>query len=536
MRTVRFPALRSWRLAAAALCVGASMASAQSAPPELPSVRIEQGRLSARFLPVSKPFKITGSAASAAGTADGVHVRVVDLTAKVSVDSSCWIRADAAAKDFSVPVGALALRHRYRLQFTFASSFDDGVVAKAAEATVRKLATASSGVAISTRVADRALASELLGAIAPPSDTSVHWLVPLPDGGCRVVRSLGDATGSPGVAAALADVRRLASADADRISAAIAVESKVRDAAQRAEGDLAAARKAVATASLGADVSRLVAVLDAAAKQPPTTGVAVRRPDAASVAALGAALRRAGAVELDPVIFDRLNAVASAEPAGPITAADRTSLIRTLDLFNDLAAANENYSAKQKELKDGAAAAQQFMQPLNEAIRHVYRSFGQSTFDAQSWDTEASTDALQVGTAIGGAGAWLSNGEGARRDGFMFVALRFYLAPVDRSLPLPWSEQKARFSVDIGSLYGSTLSYLGQKQREAFGGLTPTLGGSFDVNTKLALSAGIVLFRQPSVNPAAKDVTNLRIAPYVGLSLDADVLNRLKGLLSDKKS
>jgi hypothetical protein len=139
---------------------------------------------------------------------------------------------------------------------------------------------------------------------------------------------------------------------------------------------------------------------------------------------------------------------------------------------------------------------------------------------------------LRIGTAYGYYSALLS-GAGIEHEGFAAVALKYYWSPVDRSLKNPFPTWKSRWSFTLGSVFSSDIGYKGQEQDDAFGGLKPMIGINYD-RRLFGLNAGIVLFRQPSVNPLAAGVrSDVRIAPFLGMTFEFDALNRIRDLLKE---
>jgi hypothetical protein len=229
-----------------------------------------------------------------------------------------------------------------------------------------------------------------------------------------------------------------------------------------------------------------------------------------------------------------LNAVTQARQLrAPLTRSDTSLLVQVLGAIQGLRETRRDIAAREADLRDVEAEAATATARVRRIVEESYTPIAQAGTEATSWGGETEVRKLRIGTGVGGGNALMSPfSEHRDSDTFLFVALRYYLGPVDRSLARPWSSNWARWSIDVGALFQSTLRYEGQKLTHALGGLTPVLGVSWDVDRYLALSAGVVFFRQPSVNPAnnaAREEPNA--APYIGLSVDFDALNTLRNLI-----
>jgi hypothetical protein len=151
---------------------------------------------------------------------------------------------------------------------------------------------------------------------------------------------------------------------------------------------------------------------------------------------------------------------------------------------------------------------------------------------------ETELDRLRIGTIYGLGGAILnaSNGdkldfEEAQLDLFSYVGIKYYLGPVDRRRPRPFLTNMSRWSIHIGAVLKSEITYKGQDMTGMFGDMIPTFGIGFDLNPTFCLNLGVLLFKQPGINPLS-EAKEKKWALFLGFSYDIDLFNTIKGLLS----
>ncbi|NUQ19483.1 MAG: hypothetical protein HOQ09_00830 [Gemmatimonadaceae bacterium] len=208
--------------------------------------------------------------------------------------------------------------------------------------------------------------------------------------------------------------------------------------------------------------------------------------------------------------------------------ADGAQLNTLVVALQAMEARRKRYAAYAAQVKAGEAPTA--------VLRNAYFSLATATLDVVPWDVETELRKVQIGTAYGGGFAKLDIGHDASDDGFAFLMLKFYAAAVDKSLPNPWSSERAHWAFDLGAVSKSVVRYRGQTQDDAIAGLKPLVGLSYDVQRRIAAHGGLIFFRQPSVNPlAASDRKRLRAAPFLGLGFDFDALNELVTMLGGNK-
>jgi len=151
---------------------------------------------------------------------------------------------------------------------------------------------------------------------------------------------------------------------------------------------------------------------------------------------------------------------------------------------------------------------------------------------------ETELDRLRVGTIYGLGGAILNTSDGKKLnfqkdqvDLFSYIGIKYYLGPVDRRRPKPFLTNMSRWSIHIGAVFKSEITYKGQDMVGLFGDMIPTFGIGFDLNPTFCLNLGVLLFKQPSVNPLS-EAKNKKWALFLGFSYDMDLFNRIKGLLN----
>ncbi|MCK4761415.1 MAG: hypothetical protein KAW12_04385 [Candidatus Aminicenantes bacterium] len=116
-------------------------------------------------------------------------------------------------------------------------------------------------------------------------------------------------------------------------------------------------------------------------------------------------------------------------------------------------------------------------------------------------------------------------------DMFAFLGVKIRPVKVDRSVSKPFPNLLSRFSFTLGTVFRSKVAIKGQEQLEAFAGMMPTFGINYDISRYFGIQSGIVLFRQPHINPLVKDDYGVKAAVFLGIAYDIDVFNTLIEIL-----
>jgi hypothetical protein len=150
-------------------------------------------------------------------------------------------------------------------------------------------------------------------------------------------------------------------------------------------------------------------------------------------------------------------------------------------------------------------------------------------------------DAINIGTAYGVAVVGLNFGNPPDGEtGFTlsntvpnmvsYIAAKFYLNPVDKSVLYPYPRFTDKFAILAGIKASGDLNFKGQQQESVFR-VQPVLGLSYDLTRAVSVELGGIFFNQPSLSPF-NSIENLRVAPFLGLSVDANAFNVIKNLLN----
>lgn len=480
-------------------------------------LKYEDGRILADYLPYSRRYSISGSLATTAGVADVVLVRVTEGKPPKPFDSSCWVRAPSAKSESTFKVvfdSSLVLERRYGYEFLFGQRVSDATVQAAATHAAASVRDQLKSGAVSGAAVTKALSDALVAAI-PDAD----WITVKAEGRCELTKA-------PNL---------LVSSLIQRAIGELGQAETVLGSALARLADSRASLRGVPDASMEALRKDVIASLPNDRTIPLGRGLGrySRKEATSDIDELIAARSSEDAQKLSVSASLRLHEYAklSATALGISTANKQTldDLLQAVDRARDAQAALAEANADHQRAID---VVTQKVQAPEIGLRFV--PIARATEARTSWGAAADVRKLQIGTAVGGGAALLSPAHNSEWDGLMFVALRFYFAPVDRSLPQPWSSPLAHFAFDAGTLYRSTPSFRGQQLENASGDFSWIFGLSYDppVTRWLAFSAGLMLFKQPSVNPANNGVhKKLHSAWYVGLSSDFDALNQLKDLL-----
>jgi hypothetical protein len=211
-----------------------------------------------------------------------------------------------------------------------------------------------------------------------------------------------------------------------------------------------------------------------------------------------------------------------------------------LDTFLVASAAYEDAVARQRQAARALASADS---AAIAATDELFLLRATAEIQGTAWSDSTTVHRLRWGTAYAFGVAVL--GKGSKREGtnpprgdadadlFGAFLVRYHLGAVDTRLPsrFAYGSPVARFALDVGAVLGD-VTYKGQNLENAFTGVKPMLGASYDITTDFTFHSGVLLFRQRSVNPASGDNSRIKVAPYVLLGFDFDVLNLLKGRLT----
>lgn len=516
---------KRWRRLAAAGCLGLAAAAplrAQAAaaaesgggsaqPPNLVQLDYENGRVLQPWLPYSRPFVITGSPVTSKGRADVVWGRISEMRdTSRAVTTSCWVRPEGAEADtkFRTVFDRLVLGREYRVHLTFAQTIDTAITAPGVRAGLVAAAEAAdaAGRAPNTREVSQQVTLAVRNQVERQLGGDTRFVQITSEGQCADTATTIQV--------------RITEADARRLLRAVAARRDLRSAMD--EDD-----RAVRTLMQidGEAFGALAAALRAARNDPTQGNLPYTLAD---VEALQAAFGDAPATLLDPEAWNRLNAIFQrAAPTPPVLRDHLPLLQHTLTALLRVRATQENVATRQAaDTRETAAVAGIASQVLTQFV-----PISEASKVETSWGAEAEVRKLQIGTAVSGASVMFGP-NGGDRDGVMVAALRFYLAPVDRSLPVPWSSRRARAAIDIGALFQSDLTYRGQEQNDLFNSISPTVGLSYDLTRYLSVTGGMLFYRQPSTNPLATDAGRVRTSLFLGVGTDFDALNQLNGLLN----
>lgn len=152
----------------------------------------------------------------------------------------------------------------------------------------------------------------------------------------------------------------------------------------------------------------------------------------------------------------------------------------------------------------------------------------------------ADYDALRWGFSVGGSFTAFNVENGfqnwesrTRIDLIGYLGVKYYFRPVDKSVPFQFAYQPGlfdRLSFFVGTQIGPAPTYKGVELKNAVAGVRPVLGLSYDIGPLkyVSFDAGIMLFKYDKLSGSVRD-TEIKFSPFVGISLDLDLFNRLAG-------
>jgi hypothetical protein len=210
---------------------------------------------------------------------------------------------------------------------------------------------------------------------------------------------------------------------------------------------------------------------------------------------------------------------------------------RSAELLGDIAWFGFQWQNQAEEAEGSAArlttGVANVVDALTDRLGVFYVEQAAVVLDQVVWKSHAHISALRIGTSYGFTAVGLSPGQNPGLDAVGNITLRFYFGPVDKDLPSPYTYPtiRSRFALLMGTDFSSEVRYEGEAQADLFGGLKPMVGLGYDVNRFLGVDAGLIFYRQPTLNPLDDAaVGDPRASPYLGLSFDFNIFNRLQGL------
>jgi hypothetical protein len=149
--------------------------------------------------------------------------------------------------------------------------------------------------------------------------------------------------------------------------------------------------------------------------------------------------------------------------------------------------------------------------------------------------TYASTterESIRFGTSIGTGLSFLSLGNKPQTIMISYTAIKYYIKPIDKSVPSQYYDWKDlnRLSILFGTVI-SPIKYRGSSLDEVLG-IFPVLGLSIDMDKDrfTSLDFGLIMFDQKSLSDVDSK-TRFHSAPFISLSIDLNIFNRLSVLI-----
>ncbi len=172
---------------------------------------------------------------------------------------------------------------------------------------------------------------------------------------------------------------------------------------------------------------------------------------------------------------------------------------------------------------------------IESKIRNILKPIASYQSEAYTHLTSTESERIRFGSTIGAGTTFLSIGYNTEIRPFSYMAVKYYILPVDKTIPSQFYNMKRlnRLSILFGASLGR-IKYKGTELEQIFG-VNPVLGLSFDFDKYrfTSLDFGVIFFEQKSLS-SIDSKTNFRFAPFITLSLDFDVFNRIKNFTQDK--
>lgn len=113
-----------------------------------------------------------------------------------------------------------------------------------------------------------------------------------------------------------------------------------------------------------------------------------------------------------------------------------------------------------------------------------------------------------------------------------YIGVKFYFSQVDKALFIedPYPLFRDRLSFMVGVRATGELNYRGRTFENVLA-VQPVAALSLDLTRAMSFDAGFIFFGESALSPF-QNITRLRAAPFVGLSLDANLFNAVKNLVT----
>ena len=217
---------------------------------------------------------------------------------------------------------------------------------------------------------------------------------------------------------------------------------------------------------------------------------------------------------------------------------DRETADRWMTAFNDLGFARAQLDAANEKRRGAAASAQKTEQDLEKALEEALghddvRNALLVQFDVLTDDKAGhgeTPDAANFAALDAGLAVALPSG-GSKVDPWILPYLGFniYATAVDRKIPLEdltggsWQRFRQRVSLTFGVTLNQP-SLVGREVRPILFERYPLVAIGVRVTHYMRLTGGTVFYKLVDENPASAG-ESIRLAPFVGLSADVDLLH-----------
>ncbi|MBX7155780.1 MAG: hypothetical protein K1X91_12550 [Bacteriodetes bacterium] len=176
-------------------------------------------------------------------------------------------------------------------------------------------------------------------------------------------------------------------------------------------------------------------------------------------------------------------------------------------------------------------------------IQNTITVFEVSTINSYVWGTKTELDKIRIGTAFGIASIPIqANNNDVEWNMAWFAGVKYYFGAVDYSSPTIYKSDinddgsdnyggLSHAAITFGFTFNTTLSYQSQTLSPVLSNnIYPLIGLSYEPCPWIVLNVGTIFLKQPHSNLLVNKAT-LRTVPYIGLSWDFDILNKLKELI-----
>lgn len=190
------------------------------------------------------------------------------------------------------------------------------------------------------------------------------------------------------------------------------------------------------------------------------------------------------------------------------------------------------------ESKREEARTQNIINSKTKAIDELYILAGKTTKESKP-KVNITPNKIKIDfTTLGIGGSLLNPLEkgGSEFEPFAYLAIRYYLNPVDKGLVnKPYFDDSfiSKTSIFVGFRLGKKISYRGAELEDLLFNMQPVLGIGYDLSRFITADLGVIGFRQSPLHPFESKKIK-RVGLFASINMSLDLFNRFFKAITNK--